>query len=259
MSFELTILGAGTLIPDDRRRSPGHLVETEGARILLDCGSGTLHGLEREKKDWWGVTHVAISHFHTDHVGDLAALFWAWKHGGKTRQPMSRKILGPRGLRRLLGALAEAHGDHVLEPGGPLEIVELEPRDTWEDPGAGITVRTHPTPHTDESVAFRVAGEGWAVGYTGDTGPSPELGPFLEAVDILIAECALPDHLATEGHLSPATVTELAVAAAPGVLVLTHFYPEMQTSSLPDLIRAGGYSGTVHAGYDGLRLRPPGS
>lgn len=257
--MEVTILGAGTLLPNDRCRSAGHLLETGGATVLLDCGSGVLHALDREGKDWRGVTHVAISHFHTDHFGDLAALLWAWKHGSGDEPPPTRTLLGPPGLVRVMDALAEAFGDHVREPGGPLEVIEMGRSDRWDDPGAGIGFRTHPTPHTDESMCIRVEGEGWSVGYTGDTGPSDDVGSFLRGVDVLIAECALPDDQATGGHLTPRSAGDLAAAADPGVLVLTHFYPGVPTDSLPDLIHARGYTGTVHAGYDGLRLPLPGS
>jgi ribonuclease BN (tRNA processing enzyme) len=255
---EITVLGAGTLLPDDRRRSPGHLVETERARVLLDCGSGTLHGLDREGRDWFGITHVAISHFHTDHFGDLAPLLWAWKHAGREGPDVSRTLLGPPGFRRVLEALAEAHGEFVLDPGAPLRVVELERADRWEDPGLDLAILTHPTPHTAESVAFRVeSGEGF-MGYTGDTGPSTALGTFLRGLGVLIAECALPDHVATDGHLTPSTAAELAVAADPEILILTHFYPQLDPGPLPDLIRAGGYTGTVHAGHDGLTVRTTG-
>lgn len=259
MSLDVTVLGAGTLLPDDRRRSPGHLLEGERARILLDCGSGTLHGLEREGRDWYGITHVALSHFHTDHTGDLAPLLWAWKHGGGEAEAPLRTLLGPPGLRRIVEALSVAFGDHVLEPGGPLEVVELEREDLWEDPRSGMVLRTHPTPHTAESVAFRIELEGAAVGYTGDTGPSPGLGVFLHGVDLLISECALPDTEATENHLTPRSAGDLAAAANPRVLVLTHFYPGVDPAGIPDLIRARGYTGTVHAGYDGLGIHLPGA
>jgi ribonuclease BN (tRNA processing enzyme) len=254
---DLTVLGSGTLLPDDRHRSAGHLVEEGGARILLDCGSGTLHGLDREGLEWRGITHVVITHFHTDHTGDLAPLLWAWKHGVGEGSAPTRILLGPPGLHRVLEGLVQAHGDFVLEPGGPLEVVELERRDRWKDPAGGFILETHPTPHTPESVAVRLQGRGGTVGYTGDTGPSRELAAFFRGVDILVAECALPDELATDNHLTPSSVGDLAAEADPGALVLTHFYPQVDTRGLPDLLRARGYMGTVHIGRDGLRLRVP--
>jgi ribonuclease BN (tRNA processing enzyme) len=257
LSLRVTILGSGTLLPDDRRRSPGHLVEGPRAGILLDCGSGTLHGLEREGKDWFGITHVVLSHFHTDHTGDLAPLLWAWKNGGGDRPAPDRVLLGPSGLERVMKAMADAFGDHVFEPGGHLDLVELEGEARWDDLRCGLTLRCRPTPHTPESVAWRVETEEGTVGYSGDTGPSAELGAFFRDVDLLIAECALPDEKATAGHLTPRSAAELAVAADPGALVLTHFYPGVDTARLPDLIRAGGYTGAVHAGYDGLGIDVP--
>jgi ribonuclease BN (tRNA processing enzyme) len=258
LSLRFTVLGSGTLLPDNRRRSPGHLVEGLRARVLLDCGSGTLHGLDREGKDWFGITHVVLSHFHTDHTGDLAPLLWAWKHGGGGRTPPDRVLVGPPGLGRVMESMAGAFGDHVREPGGHLDPVEIAGGARWHDPRRGVALQSHPTPHTPESMAWRIEMEGVTVGYTGDTGPAPELGAFFRGVDLLVAECALPDEEATAGHLTPRSVAELAVAADPGILVLTHFYPGVDTAALPDLIRAAGYTGTVHAGYDGLGIQVPG-
>jgi ribonuclease BN (tRNA processing enzyme) len=259
LSLRVTVLGSGTLLPDDRRRSPGHLVEAPDAQILLDCGSGTLHGLAREGKDWFGITHVVLSHFHTDHTGDLAPLLWAWKHGRGEGRPPDRVLVGPPGLGMMVEAMAKAFGPHVLEPGGPLEVVELERSARWDDARWSLTLRSHPTPHTPESVAWRVETGGAAVGYTGDTGPSPELGAFMAGVDLLIAECALPDDEATDNHLTPRSAAELGVAADPGTLVLTHFYPGVDIARLPDLMRARGYTGSVHAAYDGLGVDVPGA
>lgn len=250
--MRVTIVGSGTLLPNDHHRSPGHLVEAGHASILLDCGSGVLHGLARDGRDWRAISHVAISHFHTDHFGDLPALLWAWTHGVPKQDRRARKLVGPDGMSRVLRALADAHGDFVLEPGCALDVVELGPNDSWEDPSGDFVLRTHKTRHTKESVAYRVETEGGAVGYTGDTGPHPPLGAFLRGVELLIAECSVPDHAPVENHLSPTGVAELAADAQPRTLVLTHIYPQVEREGLVELIRSLGFRGAVELSEDGL-------
>jgi ribonuclease BN (tRNA processing enzyme) len=254
----LTILGSGTLLPDDDRRSAAHLVEAQGVRLLLDCGSGTLHGLQRWGVPWRELTHVILSHFHTDHFGDLAPLLWALKHGVPEGRDDPLVLLGPRGLRRVLEALAAAHGEFVLDPGFPVEVVELEPRGRWVDGDKGLSLRTHPARHTPEALAIRVETEENALGYTGDTGPLAELAGFFQGVELLVCECALADGTDLEVHLTPSSAAALARDAAPEVLVLTHLYPEVDGGRLPDLMEEMGYRGDVHVARDGMRFSLPG-
>lgn len=250
----VTILGSGTLLPDDDHRSAAHLVEGPSLRLLLDCGSGAVHGFQRWGVAWRELTHVAISHFHTDHFGDLAPLLWALKHGLPEGREEVLTIVGPRGLRGVLEGLAAAHGEFVLDPGFPLEIVELESGDTWVDREAELRISTHSTRHTPESLAYRLAAPGTSVGYTGDTGHLPALGAFFQEVSLLISECALADGSEFQLHLTPSTAAALARDAGPGTLVLTHLYPEVDRAGLPDRIRELGYAGPVHVARDGLRL-----
>jgi ribonuclease BN (tRNA processing enzyme) len=255
MPTELTILGSGILLPDDRRRSASHLVETERARVLLDCGSGALHGMERDGREWRGLTHILVTHFHTDHFGDLAPILWALTHGVPEGREEPLTLLGPPGFERIVHALAAAHGGFVLDPGFPVRVVELAREGAWEDVEAGVGLRLHPTPHTHESLAVRMACGDGDVGYTGDTGPEPALGTFFRGVDVLIAECAVADPTDLTNHLSPRSVAALARAATPGLLVLTHLYPELDPDRLPDLVKAEGYTGEACTGRDGLRVR----
>jgi len=249
-----TVLGSGTLLPDDGRRSPAHLLEGPGLRALLDCGSGTLHGLERHGVDWRGLTHLVFSHYHADHIGDLAPLLFALKHGIRPERREPLTILGPAGLRDVLDGLGTAFGDWVEDPGFPLRVRELGREGSWEAGEGEIRLRLHPTPHTETSVAQRWEIGGRVVGYTGDTGPEPGLGSFFAGADLLVAECSVPDDSAMETHLTPSDVAELARAAQPGLLVLTHAYPPLAPEALPDLVWRAGYTGPVEAGRDGLTV-----
>lgn len=232
------IIGSGVLLPDDAHRSYGHWVSavaTRGAeadvgaeagaggvRLLLDCGSGTLHGMGRDGLPWQELSHMVISHFHADHIGDLAPVLWAlrWGARGEDGRPRDRplSVLGPVGLQERMEGLATAFGGWVLDPGFPLSVHEVEPGERWRDPAAGLELVAHAARHSPEALAWRVEARGVAVGYTGDTGPLPELGSFFRGVRVLVAECALraPDDL--DLHLSPVSLVGIAQAAAPDVL-----------------------------------------
>jgi len=253
-----TMLGSGTLLPDDARHSSAHLVEVGGVRLLMDCGPGTLHGFARNGVDWPAITHLAITHYHTDHVGDLSAILFALKWGlqGSRTEPLT--LVGPRGFQGFLQALSGALGEHILDPGFEIRIVEVGPGDVLEvSDEAGLRLTSHPTHHTDESVAYRLDWPGGSFGYTGDTGPMDGLGGFFSGCDVLVAECAQIDPPPLDIHLSPRGVAALAGEAMPGTLVLTHVYPPLTPDEAERQVRAAGYGGALVAAEDGRSFPLP--
>ena len=260
--MRVTVLGSGTLLPDAERHSAAHHVSFGDASVLLDCGSGTVHGLARHGIDWEALTHVAVTHYHPDHVGDLSALMFALRGSASAREraggaaeasrlgPLT--LLGPPGFRTYLGRAASALGRHVLDPKRPLRVEELPPGAVFEDLEQGFRLEAHPTPHTEESVAFRLTTDAGTVGYTGDTGPSEDVAAFLRGVGLLISECAWSERGTGPGHLAPEDVAELAHATRPELLVLTHVYPPVTPEEAVRRVLVG-YDGTVVAGRDGLR------
>jgi len=250
----LTILGAGTLFPDAARTSAAHHLRVGGESLLMDCGAGTVHGFARHGVRWQDVTHVAVSHFHNDHIGDLPALLFALRHGLGASRSSPLTILGPVGLAGLLDRLSAAFGGHVLDPGFETRVVEVEPGQALDAPGSALRIGCTRTPHTPESLAYRVEGPWGAIGYTGDCGPSESVADFLAGVDVLVAECDRPDAAATDNHLSPTSLAALARRATPGLLVVVHVNP-LHTPE--DVVREVGarYGGRVVAAVDGLRVR----
>lgn len=259
--MRVTVLGSGTLLPDAERHSAAHHVSFGEASVLLDCGSGTVHGLARHGIDWERLTHVAVTHYHPDHVGDLSALMFALRGRASAREraggvaeaselgPLT--LLGPPGFRAYVGRAASALGAHVLDPKRPLRVEELSPGAVFEDPEHGFRLEAHPTPHTEESVALRLSADMGTAGYTGDTGPSGDVAAFLRGAEVLISECAWAEQGQGPGHLAPEDVVELARTARPELLILTHVYPPMTPGEAARRVGAG-YGGTVVAGRDGL-------
>ncbi len=296
--MRLVTVGTGTVTPHAQRTSAAHWVEIGadasartqgfpaaplaeshaaggagvgfGVRLLLDCGAGTCHRLAGCGLTWFDITHIAITHFHADHYGELPALLFAMKYGAERPRAAPLTIAGPVGLRARLDALAAAFGEWVTEPGWPLDIVEIAPEagagDVASVPGSavpvlglapGVTLTACKTPHTDESLAFAVATAGHRLVYTGDTGPSEALGDWARPCDLLLAECSLPDDRALDIHLTPAQAGTLAGRANAKRLVLTHLYPPVErTDILGQVARA--YRGPAVVAADGDRFEIPG-
>lgn len=252
MSFSLTTVGTGTVAPSATRSSPAHWVETGDVRLLLDCGAGTIHRLARFALAWQRVTHLALTHFHADHVGEVPALIFALRHAAVPARREPLVVLGPPGTVALLENLAAALGPWVTAPGFPVAILEVVPDEPY--PLAGdVWLESARVPHSAESVALAVrAGERRLV-YTGDTGPSRELAAFAHGCDLLLAECSLPEPLPEPIHLTPELAGELARQAQAKRLVLTHFYPQVERVDIAARA-AGAFGGPVALANDGGRF-----
>ena len=249
----LTCVGTGTAAPQPDRVCSGFLLETSGLRILFDCGSGVVHAMARRLIDWQTITHLALSHFHNDHIGDVPMLFFAWKYGMRPARATPLVVIGPSGTRQLLARMADVFGTHLTETNFPVEYAELQSgqavrlNDTFE-------LRACKTPHTPESLAYRVDGDGRAFCYTGDTGRSEEVAKFAQGVDAMVTECSMPEAEAMDTHLTPARVVAMARVALPKRLVLTHVYPQLERARVPALLREAGWPAPVELPDDGTRI-----
>lgn len=247
--MHLTTIGTGTVAPHAARVCSGQLVQAADVRVLLDCGGGVLHRMATLGIRWQDITHVALTHFHADHWSDLAPLLSAWRYGDLPPRTAPATVIGPPGTRIRIERLAAAFGDWVLDPGYPLEVLELPPGETISL-GEGVELETRSVPHTDESVAYSVVHAGRRLVYTGDTAYDEEFALWAVGCGALLCECSLPSDMAVATHLTPEQCGALASIAAPEHLILTHFYPPVERVDIHALV-AERYAGRVSLAVDG--------
>ena len=248
--MKLTILGSGTGVPDGARNSAGYFVEAAGARVMMDCGAGTVHALARYGVPWEQTTHLFVSHFHLDHVGELAALFFAFRHGMRAPRAEPLTIVGPHGLDRVMAGLEQAFGGNLFAPKFPVTLRMLAPGERLElAPDCALTVCK--TPHTKESLAVRIECGARAMGYTGDTDYSQDVARFFSRANLLISECSFREPHPGVAHLTVKEVARMAALAEVERLVVTHFYFAVDDDELKRELQQD-YSGEVLVGRDGL-------
>ena len=247
--MRLVTIGTGTVSLVPGRVCAGYFVEAGDVTLLLDCGSGVAHRMSALGLAWRGITHVAITHFHADHIADLPTLVFAWKYADLPGRSAPLTIVGPVGIAALIGRLADAFGEWLREPGFPLTITEIVAGDSV-DLGSGVTLASTKVPHTAESVAYSIARGGRRLVYTGDTGFDPMLAEWARGADVLVAECSLPVEYAIPEHLTPQQCGLLAAAALPQHLVLTHFYPPVLDVNVRGIV-AEHYLGPITLAEDG--------
>ena len=250
--MKLTILGSGTGVPSGSRNSAGYFIEMTDARLMMDCGAGTVHALARFGLPWEQVTHLFISHFHVDHVGELASLLFALRYGMQSERSAPLTVIGPRGLDRVIGGLRLAFGPKIFEPRFPVNLLMVTPGEQLEL-GADSTVSVAKTIHTAESIAVRIENHGHAICYTGDSAYHDELARFFCGADLLISECSFRQPREGVRHLSVSEAARLADLAKAARLIVTHFYFDVNEAELKEELERG-YTGEVIIGYDGLSI-----
>ncbi|ACV48232.1 MULTISPECIES: MBL fold metallo-hydrolase [Halomicrobium] len=249
--MRLTFLGTGSAMPTGTRFQSGLLLEDGSDRLLVDCGSGVLHALERTDVGYEGVDTVLLTHHHLDHVSDLDVFMKARWLAGDT----DLTIAGPPGTRDLIEGLLDLHGymrgrlDLTIDEVGVDEPFTL----------AGFDIEAMETRHSMQCFAYRfqAGGEEPALVYSGDSEAFTELIEFADRAAVLVHDCSFPDEVDVSNHPTPAqlgTVLDRAEAAV-GRVYLTHLYPhtEGRHEEMLDSI-AASYDGDVRFAADGLSV-----
>jgi len=226
------ILGAGGAVPTPTHCPSAYWVGLDGQYLLLDPGPGALVRLVKSGLAPRGVDQinlVLLSHLHPDHSVDLISLLFA-AHSPICTNTEPLHIRGPVGLISLLAKLQDIYGRWLEPRNRSLEISEWSEGQVLNLPAGGSVEPfrvNHPQDHlSDHALGYRFTDSaGKIVVFSGDTGACPELNQAARRADLLVVECSVPDHLATPGHLHPATVGALCADAKPRHVVLTHQYP----------------------------------
>jgi ribonuclease BN (tRNA processing enzyme) len=257
--MRLTFLGTGSAMPTGERFQTGLLVESGERRLLVDCGSGVLHGLERTAVGYEGVDTVLLSHHHLDHVSDLLVLLKARWLAGET----DLAIAGPDGTRELVEGLLEVH--EYMQGRLDLDLRDVEPGSFSL---AGFDVRAMETRHSMDCLAYRFeaadpdtgdGGEGAApaVTFSADTEAFTDLVEFADGSAVLVHDCSFPDDVDVDNHPTPSSLgrTLAAADADVGRVYLTHLYPHTdgRHEEMLDSV-AECYDGDVRFARDGLSL-----
>ena len=105
--MQVTVLGSGTAIPVPGRFPAGYLVEIPDTVAMVDCGPGTLRRLAMSGVGLDRLDALLLTHYHTDHCADVAALLFALR---------SPHFAGRRPLRVFGAATQIPTGDFALYP-----------------------------------------------------------------------------------------------------------------------------------------------
>lgn len=248
MTLRVTILGSGSSVPDPLRRPPAFLIETDSAKILVDCGAGTSTALAEVGVSLADLSAIFLSHLHLDHCGDLAAMLFALHNPLGPRRCADLPLYGPDGLPAMLSGLRQLYRSWVEPIGVALTTNTLQPSSVlrWSD----LAIEPIAVNHGDhQAFAFRLEAAGKRVCISGDTAWGAGIEHAARDVDLLLCECGALEEERSAHHLSASEVGAIAARAKVSHLVLTHLYQHVVETDPLSRVRLH-YSGPAWLAFD---------
>ncbi len=198
----VVILGAkgGPAVRQGGAMPTALLVEIGAMQLVVDCGLGVTRGLVQAGMDLRRLSHIVITHLHSDHVLELGPLIHtAWTTGLKT--PV--EVWGPAGLRDywagFMASMAYDSSLRVEDEGRPpldslVRLHVLEEGQLTIGPLSARALRV-PHPPVTDCFALRLEAEGKTLCLSSDTAPFSPLAELALNADLLLHEAMLPEGL----------------------------------------------------------------
>lgn len=254
------------------------LVEMGGAQVVVDCGLGVTRGLVEAGMDLRHLSHVVITHMHSDHVLELGPLIHtAWTTGLKT--PID--IWGPAGLgdywSGFMTSMAYDSNLRVEDEGRPPldSLVRLHAIDEGPLQIGPLAARALRVPHppVTDTFALRLEAEGKSLCLSADMAPFAPLADLAQDVNLLLHEAMLPEGLEaiiaktgmgeklrahlTNSHSTADAAARIATRAGAKHLAFYHLIPADDPSfteaNWHDAIK-GHWDGPFTLARDGLAI-----
>jgi len=203
---EMRLIACGTGMPTARPKQAASCWVLElgnGDKFVFDAGTGSAERISALQIPYNYLDKVFLSHLHTDHFGDLDALFVGGALSGR-QKPL--RVWGPsgdtpeRGTKYALDHLYKAltwdldGRKGITDPRGyaPFEVTEFDYNGVNEIiyQENGVTIRTIPAIHSlDGPVSFILDWNGLKFVFGGDTYPNKWFAEYAQNADIVIHEC----------------------------------------------------------------------
>ncbi len=239
--MKLTVVGSSCSIPRPGRACSSYLVESAGAAVIADLGTGAFANL-RSHRAFDAIDAIVISHMHADHFLDVIPMRYALKYGERSnaRRPL---LYVPPGGAEMLRELGDAFEVRTYDPKVPLHVGDM-------------TVRFAPTSHYIATYAMRFEAAGASVTYSADTAPDEGVVALAHETDAFVCEATLHEKNEADfprGHLSAREAGGMAKRAAARRLLLSHYPASTDAASLEAGARST-FEGRIHVVDDGFAL-----
>lgn len=247
--MKLTILGCAGSFPGPEAACSAYLVETDGFRLLMDFGSGSLSALQRYA-GLHAIDAILITHLHCDHILDACPYVVVRRYGPEGPYPplpMYAPAGAPDRLARAYsideGPVDDVYTFHGLRPG----TFEIGP----------FTVTVDRVAHPVETYGVRLEQDSRVLTYSSDTGPCEALDRLAAGADLFLCEASYLDVPTNppDLHLTGREAGEVAAKAGVGRLLLTHLVPAWGSEALTYEAACATFNGPVEVVRPGSRYR----
>ncbi len=278
---EMRLIACGTGMPTARPKQAAScwLLELgNGDKFIFDIGTGSAERIAALQIPYNYLDKVFLSHLHTDHFGDLDALFVGGALAGR-QKPL--RVWGPsgdtpeRGTKYAVDHLRKAltwdldGRQGITDPRGYyIEATEFDYKGlnqvVYQE--NGVTIRSYPAIHAlDGPVSFSLEWNGLKFVFGGDTFPNRWYDEYAKDADLAIHECfiAVPDMITkfkftpqsalavgTQIHTAPEAFGKVMSRIKPRMAVAYHFFKDFDTTgTINDRIRTT-YDGPLSLAKD---------
>ncbi len=293
-ALRATVCGSAAPMPVRNRAAACVMVIAGGKFYIVDTGNRSTNNLALWRVPAQRVGAVLLTHFHSDHIGDLGELnMMTWAQG----RPEPLKVFGPKGVKQVVEGFSTAyaldnvyrtahHGEDYLNPA----VGRMVAKEVHMDGGSAVVhddgalkITMFPVNHApiDPAVGYRFDYKGRSVVVSGDTTQVESTVDFSRDADVLFHE-ALSRHIVKrmesqfkeagndqlgkimfdiqDYHTSPVEAAEMANEANVKELVLYHLVPAPPNAVAEWVFMRGVKSvrpDGVTVGYDGLTITLP--
>ncbi|WP_456271882.1 MBL fold metallo-hydrolase [Bacillus sp. AK031] len=242
--MKLTVIGQWGGYPKKNEASSGYLLEVQGFKLLIDCGSGVLSSLQ-EHIEAYELDAAVLSHYHPDHTADIGVLQHAL---------LIQKYLGKHSKTLpFYGHSEDQNGFQSLTYKDLMKGIAFNPMEVLQVGPFAITfLRTkHPVP----CYAMRIEAGGKTVVFTADSAYQDSFISFAKDADVLLCECNFYGDMdgTGAGHMNSLDAGKVSHGAGVKKLILTHL---PHYGELDKLIReaASIYKGEIMLARKNLQI-----
>lgn len=273
--MEFVFLGTGCPVVSTERYGPAQLILGEGAKVLVDCGSGVTQRLLAAGTPGRDLDALLLTHLHSDHLVDLFQLVISSWHQGRER-PLP--VYGPPGTGRYVEGLMAlwepelaqriAHEKRPSTAALEVAVTEIAAGETLAFGGLTVSVVEVDHRPVRHAYGFVFEGGGKRLAISGDTRRCPALIEAARGADLLVHEVFVHREMpVVEGVRSAETVAnvagyhtlssevgKIAAEAEVACLALSHFAPPAcDRKALLEEVTAD-FPGPVILGEDLMRI-----
>jgi ribonuclease BN (tRNA processing enzyme) len=257
---KLVLLGTGAgPVPGRTRRMTSHVMLSNGAAYVLDCGLGATDQFARTGVPFAALRSIFITHHHADHNIEYGPLLIVgWIQGMR----LDVRAFGPPPLKQMTDDFLRAYKqtvdfwaeDFKMKPLVAVDVTEVPTGGpVMHDDNVKVSAIAVQHPPVKPALAYRFDFKDRSIAFSGDTAPFEAVAAMAKDADVLVHEAmyvpAVEDYLRAQiakgrpvkledymahmkaDHSPVEDVGRIAQEAGVKTLVLSHLTPAIDSLS----------------------------